>query len=167
MPVIFDKLVEQGLAEGNIGLVTDIIACPGLDYCALATARSIPIAQRISERFGNGDRAAEIGPLKINVSGCINACGHHHVGHIGILGLDKKGVESYQIALGGSADETCEIGRVMGPGFSSDEIIDAIERLVNTYLKLRTGKAEDFLSTFRRVGIEPFQEAVYFTGANL
>jgi sulfite reductase (NADPH) hemoprotein beta-component len=167
MPAIFDKLVEQRLAEGNIGLVTDIIACPGLDYCALATARSIPIAQRISERFGNGDRAAEIGPLKINVSGCINACGHHHVGHIGILGLDKKGTESYQIALGGSADETCEIGRVMGPGFSSEEIIDVIERLVNTYLKLRTEKAEDFLSTFRRVGIEPFQEAVYFTGANL
>jgi len=161
LPAVFDKLVEQGLAEGNIGLVSDIIACPGLDYCALATARSIPIAQRISERFGNGERAAEIGPLKINVSGCINACGHHHVGHIGILGLDKKGVESYQISLGGSADETCEIGQIMGPGFSSEEIIDAIERLVETYMKLRTSKDEDFLAAFRRVGIEPFQTALY------
>jgi len=167
VPAIFDKLVEQGLAAGNIGLVTDIIACPGLDYCALATARSIPIAQRISERFGDGERAADIGPLKINISGCINACGHHHVGHIGILGTDKKGVESYQITLGGSADETCEIGRVMGPGFSSDEIIDSIEKLVDTYLKLRTGKAEDFLATIRRVGMVPFQEAIYFKGANL
>jgi sulfite reductase (NADPH) hemoprotein beta-component len=167
LPAIFDKLVEQGLAEGNIGLVSDIIACPGLDYCALATARSIPIAQRLSERFGNGERAAEIGPLKINVSGCINACGHHHVGHIGILGLDKKGVESYQIALGGSADETCEIGQVMGPGFSTDEIIDAIEKLVDTYLKLRTSKDEDFLAAVRRVGMEPFQKAIYFAGDNL
>ncbi len=167
LPAIFDKLVEQGLAEGNIGLVSDIIACPGLDYCALATARSIPIAQRLSERFGNGERAADIGPLKINVSGCINACGHHHVGHIGILGLDKKGVESYQIALGGSADETCEIGQVMGPGFSSDEIIDAIEKLVDTYLKLRTGKDEDFLAAVRRIGMEPFQKAIYFAGDNL
>jgi sulfite reductase (NADPH) hemoprotein beta-component len=167
LPAIFDRLVEQKLAEGNIGLVSDIIACPGLDYCALATARSIPIAQRISERFGNGERAADIGPIKINVSGCINACGHHHVGHIGILGLDKKGVESYQIALGGSADETCEIGQVMGPGFSSDEIIDAIEELVDTYLKLRTSKDEDFLATVRRVGLEPFQKAIYFAGENL
>jgi sulfite reductase (NADPH) hemoprotein beta-component len=167
LPAIFDKLVEQSLAEGNIGLVSDIIACPGLDYCALATARSIPIAQRLSERFGNGERAAEIGPLKINVSGCINACGHHHVGHIGILGLDKKGVESYQIALGGSADETCEIGQVMGPGFSTDEIIDAVEELVDTYLKLRTSKDEDFLATVRRVGLEPFQKAIYFAGDNL
>ena len=167
LPAIFDKLVEQKLAEGNIGLVSDIIACPGLDYCALATARSIPIAQRLSERFGNGERAADIGPLKINVSGCINACGHHHVGHIGILGLDKKGVESYQIALGGSADETCEIGQVMGPGFSSDEIIDAIEELIDAYLKLRTSKDEDFLAVVRRVGLEPFQKAVYFAGDNL
>jgi len=167
LPAVFDKLVAHGLAEGNVGLVSDIIACPGLDYCALATARSIPIAQRISERFGNGERAADIGPLKINVSGCINACGHHHVGHIGILGLDKKGVESYQISLGGSADETCEIGRIIGPGFSSEEIIDAIERLVETYVKLREHKEEDFLATVRRLGLKPFQEAVYFTGANL
>jgi len=167
LPAVFDKLVAHGLAEGNIGLVSDIIACPGLDYCALATARSIPIAQRISERFGNGERAADIGPLKINISGCINACGHHHVGHIGILGVDKKGVESYQISLGGSADETCEIGHIIGPGFSSEEIIDAIEKLVDTYVKLRTHKEEDFLSTVRRLGLKPFQEAVYFTGANL
>jgi sulfite reductase (NADPH) hemoprotein beta-component len=167
LPIVFDKLVEQGLAEGNIGLITDIIACPGLDYCALATARSIPIAQRLSDRFGNGERAAEIGPLKINVSGCINACGHHHVGHIGILGLEKKGVESYQITLGGSADETCEIGQVMGPSFSTEEVIDAIEKLVDTYLSLRANKDEDFLTAVRRVGMAPFQEALYFKGANL
>jgi sulfite reductase (NADPH) hemoprotein beta-component len=167
LPAIFDTLVEQGLAEGNVGLVSDIISCPGLDYCALATARSIPIAQRLSERFGNGERAAEIGPLKINVSGCINACGHHHVGHIGILGLDKKGVESYQIALGGSADETCSIGEVMGPGFSSEEIIDVIEKLVDIYLELRLSKDEDFLAAVRRVGMEPFQKAIYYEGENL
>jgi sulfite reductase (NADPH) hemoprotein beta-component len=167
LPAIFDRLVEQGLAEGNVGLVTDIIACPGLDYCALATARSIPIAQRISERFGNGERAADIGPVKINVSGCINACGHHHVGHIGILGLEKKGVEAYQITLGGAADESCAIGQVVGPSFSSEEIIDVIERLMETYLRLRTDKTEDFIAAFRRVGMQPFQEAIYFTGANL
>jgi sulfite reductase (NADPH) hemoprotein beta-component len=161
LPPVFDRLVEQQLATANVGLVTDIIACPGLDYCALATARSIPVAQRISERFGNGPRAQEIGDLKINISGCINACGHHHVGHIGILGLEKSGVESYQITLGGSADETCALGDVTGPGFSSDEIVDAIETLVETYLKIRTGKNEDFLAAYRRVGMAPFKEALY------
>ncbi len=161
LPAVFDQLVEQQLATANVGLVTDIIACPGLDYCALATARSIPVAQRISERFGNGPRAQEIGDLKINISGCINACGHHHVGHIGILGLEKKGVESYQITLGGSADETCALGDVAGPGFSSDEIVDAVETLVETYLKIRTNKDEDFLAAYRRVGMAPFKEALY------
>ena len=111
----------SSLATANIGLVTDIISCPGLDYCALATARSIPIAQRISERFGASERAAEIGALTVNISGCINACGHHHVGHIGILGLEKGGVETYQITLGGSADETCSLGELTGPGFSSEK----------------------------------------------
>jgi sulfite reductase (NADPH) hemoprotein beta-component len=161
LPIIFDRLVELELATANVGLVTDIIACPGLDYCALATARSIPVAQRISERFGNGARAREIGDLKINISGCINACGHHHVGHIGILGLEKKGVESYQITLGGSADENCALGDVIGPGFSSEEIVDAIETLVDTYLKVRTSQGEDFLAAYRRVGMAPFKEALY------
>jgi sulfite reductase (NADPH) hemoprotein beta-component len=159
LPALFDQLAELGLATANIGLVTDIIACPGLDYCALATARSIPVAQRISERFDV--RAQEIGELKINISGCINACGHHHVGHIGILGLEKKGVESYQITLGGSADENCAIGEVVGPGFTSEEVVDAIETVVDTYLKIRTGKEEDFLAAYRRVGMAPFKEALY------
>ncbi|MGH6819152.1 MAG: nitrite/sulfite reductase [Methylovirgula sp.] len=159
LPAVFDRLSEVGLATANVGLVTDIIACPGLDYCGLATARSIPVAQRISERLDA--RSREIGELKINISGCINACGHHHVGHIGILGLDKKGVESYQVTLGGSADENCALGDVVGPGFSSDEIVDAVETLVDTYLKLRAGKDEDFLAAYRRVGMAPFKEALY------
>jgi sulfite reductase (NADPH) hemoprotein beta-component len=161
LPEVFDRLARQGLATANTGLVTDMICCPGLDYCALATARSIPVAQRISERFGNGARAREIGELKINISGCINACGHHHVGHIGILGLEKAGSEAYQITLGGSADETCSVGAITGRSFSSDEIVDAIETVVDTYLKLRTGSAEDFLAAYRRIGMEPFKEALY------
>ena len=161
LPAIYDRLAAHGLATANISLVSDIISCPGLDYCALATARSIPVAQRISERFGDPDRAEDIGELKIKISGCINACGHHHVGHIGILGLEKKGVESYQISLGGAADETCAVGEITGPGFSTDEIVDAVERVVDTYLKIRTRKDEDFLTTYRRVGAAPFKEALY------
>ena len=161
LPEVFDRLASQGLATANTGLVTDIIACPGLDYCGLATARSIPIAQRISERFGEGARAQEIGELKINISGCINACGHHHVGHIGILGLEKAGSEAYQITLGGSADETCSVGAITGRSFSSDEIVDAIETVVGTYLKFRVGSAEDFLAAYRRIGMAPFKEALY------
>jgi sulfite reductase (NADPH) hemoprotein beta-component len=161
LPEVFDRLASQGLATANTGLVTDIIACPGLDYCGLATARSIPIAQRISERFGEGARAQEIGGLKINISGCINACGHHHVGHIGILGLEKAGSEAYQITLGGSADETCSVGAITGRSFSSDEIVDAIETVVGTYLKFRVGSAEDFLAAYRRIGMAPFKEALY------
>jgi len=161
LPEVFDWLAGQGLATANTGLVTDIIACPGLDYCGLATARSIPIAQRISQRFGDGARAREIGELKINISGCINACGHHHVGHIGILGLEKSGSEAYQITLGGSADETCSVGAITGRSFSSDEIVDAIETVVDTYLKFRAGSAEDFLAAYRRIGMEPFKEALY------
>ena len=132
-----------GSATANAGLVTDIIACPGLDYCALANARSIPIAQRISERFADPARQREIGDLKIKISGCINACGHHHVGHIGILGVDRKGEEFYQITLGGSGDETCSIGEIVGKGFSSDEIVDAVETVVDTYLRLRQRPAGD------------------------
>ncbi|HYP57182.1 MAG TPA: nitrite/sulfite reductase [Beijerinckia sp.] len=158
---VFDQLSGHGLATGNAGLVTDIISCPGLDYCSLATARSIPVAQRISERFGDSERAAEIGELKINISGCINACGHHHVGHIGILGLDKSSTEAYQITLGGAADETCSIGQITGRSFSSEEIVDAVERLVDAYLKIRNDKNEDFITAYRRVGMAPFKEALY------
>jgi sulfite reductase (NADPH) hemoprotein beta-component len=161
LPAVFDRLATQGLATANTGLVTDIISCPGLDYCGLATARSIPVAQRISERFGNGARAREIGELKINISGCINACGHHHVGHIGILGLEKAGSEAYQITLGGSADETCNVGAITGRSFSSEEIVDAIEMVVDTYIKFRAGAGEDFLAAYRRIGMEPFKEALY------
>ena len=161
IPTIYDTLAANGLGTQNIGLVSDIICCPGLDYCALATARSIPIAQRISERFGAPERAAEIGDLKIKISGCINACGHHHVGHIGILGLEKAGVENYQLTLGGSADESCAIGDITGRGFSSEAIVDAVETVVDTYLKLRVDTTEDFLAAYRRVGLKPFKEALY------
>ena len=161
LKAVYDVLVENGLATANAGLITDIIACPGMDYCALATARSIPVAQRISERFGDQKRQLEIGDLKIKISGCINACGHHHVGHIGILGVDKRGEEIYQVTLGGSADENTSIGEIVGRGFASDEITDAIETVVDTYLGLRQSKDENFLSAYRRVGAQPFKEALY------
>src|ERR1700722_8293095 len=161
LPAVYDRLASVGLATPNAGLVSDIIACPGLDYCALATARSIPIAQRISEHFGDGARAKEVGPLKIKISGCINACGHHHVGHIGILGLERAGEETYQITLGGSADEQAAIGQIVGPGFSSENVVGAIETVVETYMMQRTGPEEAFLQTFRRVGMAPFKEALY------
>ena len=148
------------LATPNAGLITDIIACPGLDYCDLANARSIPIAQDIARRFADLDRQHEIGELKIKISGCINACGHHHAGHIGILGVDKKGVEFYQLLLGGSGAEDAAIGEIMGPGFGEHEIADAVERVVNVYLKLRKD-GERFLDTYRRVGMEPFKNIAY------
>ena len=158
---VYIALRAHNLASGNIGLAGDIIACPGLDYCALATARSIPIAQGISRRFADVKRQEEIGPLKINISGCINACGHHHVGHIGILGLDKKGEEYYQITLGGSSSDDAAIGSILGPGFAADEVADAIEKILDTYLGLRTGPEETFLLAYRRVGEKPFKEALY------
>ncbi len=163
VPAIYAALVEHGLAEANAGLITDIISCPGLDYCALATARSIPVAQRLSKRFSAQERQKEIGELKIKISGCINACGHHHVGHIGILGLEKKGEEFYQITLGGSGDETTSIGEIIGRGFSSEEVVDAVETLVDAYIGLRTGPEETFLAAYRRVGETPFKEALYGT----
>ena len=132
-----------------------------MDYCALATARSIPIAQEIATRFDALDLEHEIGPLKIKISGCINACGHHHVGHIGILGLDRAGVENYQITLGGDGTETATIGEKTGPGFAYDEIVPAVERLVRAYLSLRTSAEETFLQTYRRTGIDPFKAALY------
>ncbi len=161
IPVVFAQLQKIGLGIANAGFVTDIIACPGLDFCSLANARSIPVAQRLSERFADIDRQADIGDLKIKISGCINACGHHHVGHIGILGVDRKGEEFYQITLGGSGDETCSIGEIVGPGFSSEGIVDAVETVVDTYLRLRAADDEPFLSTYRRLGQEPFKEALY------
>jgi sulfite reductase (NADPH) hemoprotein beta-component len=133
LPAIHEAFAAANLATPNAGLVTDIIACPGLDYCALANARSIPIAQRISERFADHERQKEIGDLKIKISGCINACGHHHVGHIGILGVEKKGEEFYQLTLGGSGDETASVGEIIGKGFASDEVVDAVETLVDKW----------------------------------
>ncbi|KAB2701063.1 nitrite/sulfite reductase [Ochrobactrum sp. Kaboul] len=161
LAAVYDLLQSDGLVTANAGLITDIIACPGLDYCALANARSIPVAQRISERFGDHQRQLEIGDLKIKISGCINACGHHHVGHIGILGVEKKGEELYQITLGGSADEHSTIGEITGRGFSSEEVVDAIETVVDTYLSLRESPEETFLAAYRRVGMEPFKRALY------
>ncbi|MBB5700185.1 sulfite reductase (NADPH) hemoprotein beta-component [Ochrobactrum daejeonense] len=161
LAAVFDLLQSDGLVTPNAGLITDIIACPGLDYCALANARSIPVAQRISERFGDQQRQLEIGDLKIKISGCINACGHHHVGHIGILGVEKKGEELYQITLGGSADEHSAIGEITGRGFSSEEVVNAIETIVDTYLDLRENAGETFLAAYRRVGMEPFKRALY------
>jgi len=161
IPVVFAQLQKIGLGMPNAGFVTDIIACPGLDFCSLANARSIPIAQRLSKRFQDLDRQTQIGDLKIKISGCINACGHHHVGHIGVLGVDRKGEEFYQLTLGGSGDETCSIGEIVGPGFSSDQVVDAVETLVDTYLKLRTSPEEPFLSAYRRLGQAPFKEALY------
>jgi sulfite reductase (NADPH) hemoprotein beta-component len=161
LPAVYDRLASVGLATANAGAISDIIACPGLDYCTLATARSIPIAQRIAQRFGDGSRARAIGPMKINISGCINACGHHHVGHIGILGLERAGEETYQITLGGSADENAAIGQIVGPGFSSENVVEAVETIVDTYLGLRRDEDESFLESFRRVGLAPFKEALY------
>jgi len=160
LPAIFARLKELGLATPNAGLITDIIACPGLDYCDLANARSIPIAQKISERFADLDRQHHIGELKIKISGCINACGHHHAGHIGILGVDKKGVEFYQLQLGGSGAEDASIGEIMGPGFGQDDIADAVERVIGCYLELRKD-GERFLDTYRRVGMTPFKNVAY------
>ncbi|MEM9098713.1 MAG: nitrite/sulfite reductase [Pseudomonadota bacterium] len=158
---VYRGLAAIGLDAPNKGLVTDIIACPGLDYCGLATARSIPVAQQIAERFADTERQAEIGPLQIKISGCINACGHHHVGHIGILGLDKAGVESYQITLGGDATETAALGDRTGPGFSYDDVPRVVETVVDTYLALRSHPRESFLQAYRRVGMAPFKEALY------
>jgi sulfite reductase (NADPH) hemoprotein beta-component len=158
---VFDALVEIKLATANSNLVSDIIACPGLDYCALANARSISVATDISNRFASLERQRDIGELKLKISGCINACGHHHVGHIGILGVEKKGTELYQVTLGGSADENTSIGDIIGRGFAPEDITDAIETIVETYLGLRLSRDEKFLDAYRRVGQAPFKEALY------
>jgi sulfite reductase (NADPH) hemoprotein beta-component len=157
---VWQGLVRAGLATPNIGLLSDIIACPGLDYCNLANARAIPIAQRISRRFADLSRQHDIGALKIKISGCINACGHHHVGHIGILGVDRKGEEYYQITLGGSAEDDASLGAVVGPSFSYDDVVEAVETVVDTYLANRAA-GEAFLETYRRIGLAPFKETLY------
>ena len=161
LPAVHAALQNAGLGTANIGLISDIIACPGMDYCALATARSIPVAQKIATRFDELKLEHDIGPLKIKISGCINACGHHHVGHIGILGLDRAGVENYQITLGGDGTETAVIGERAGPGFAYDEIVPAIERLITAYLAVRQSPDETFLETYRRLGLGPFKAALY------
>lgn len=155
---IWTALRDAGLAEANLDLISDIIACPGLDYCSLANARSIPLAQKIGARFAGRQR--ELGELKLKISGCINACGHHHAGHIGILGVDKKGTENYQLLLGGSGAEDVSLGKITGPGFDEDGVVDAIERVTDRYVELREAN-ERFLDTYRRVGMQPFKEAIY------
>ncbi|MFP1645737.1 nitrite/sulfite reductase [Pontitalea aquivivens] len=161
LPAVHAELLRAGLATANVGLLSDIIACPGMDYCALATARSIPVAQGLATHFKALGLEEEIGQLKIKISGCINACGHHHVGHIGILGLDRAGVENYQITLGGDGSEQAAIGERAGPGFAYDEVIPAIERLLRAYLALRLSRDESFIAAYRRLGPAPFKAALY------
>jgi sulfite reductase (NADPH) hemoprotein beta-component len=157
---VWHALRDAALADANLDLISDIIACPGLDYCSLANARSIPVAQKIATRFADMDRQRDLGELKLKISGCINACGHHHAGHIGILGVDKKGVENYQLTFGGSGAEDVSIGKIIGPGFDEDGVVDAVEKATEVYKALREGD-ERFLDTYRRVGLAPFKEAIY------
>jgi sulfite reductase (NADPH) hemoprotein beta-component len=161
LPALWRKLDAVGLALTNVNLITDIIACPGLDYCSLANARSIPVAMEISKRFADLDLQRNIGRLHINISGCINACGHHHIGHIGILGVEKQGQEFYQITLGGKADENARLGTLIGPSVPFDKVADIIEDVVAAYIELRERPEEIFIDTVKRVGIQPFKERVY------
>jgi sulfite reductase (NADPH) hemoprotein beta-component len=158
---LWQRLRPAKLATSNLGFISDIIACPGLDYCNLANARSIPVAQRLSRHFSDPGMLDEIGELRLNISGCINACGHHHVGHIGILGVDKQGQEFYQVTLGGSSKDDASLGKIVGAAFSEDEIVPAIDTIINTYLANRADRSERFLDYFRRVGLDPFKEALY------
>ena len=167
LPAVYEALRASGLAAANVGLLSDIIACPGMDYCSLATARSIPVAQELAMHFKALDLEHDIGPIKLKISGCINACGHHHVGHIGILGLDRAGVENYQITLGGDGSETAAIGEKIGPGFAYDQVTPAIERLLRAYLALRLEAGESFIAAYRRLGPAPFKEALYGIGDDL
>ncbi len=161
LPAVYDALIVSGLQSANTELITDIIACPGLDYCSLANARSIPVSQAIALRFADPAKAEDIGPLRLNISGCINACGHHHSGNIGILGVDKKGTEHYQITLGGSPKDDADIGAILGPSFPAEDVPDVIEKIINVYTRERTAKSETFLTTYRRLGAAPFKEALY------
>ena len=157
---LWTKLDAAGIATANLDQVGDIIACPGLDYCSLANARSIPVAQKISTRFADNGKADAIGELKLKISGCINACGHHHAGHIGILGVDKKGTENYQLLLGGCEGDDTSLGKITGPGFDEDGIVNAVEKATDVYLAKRQD-GERFLDTYRRIGMDPFKEAIY------
>jgi sulfite reductase (NADPH) hemoprotein beta-component len=160
LAAVWAALDAAGLATPNLDLISDIIACPGLDYCALANARSIPLAQKLAVRFADMDRQRDLGEVKLKISGCINACGHHHAGHIGILGVDRRGEENFQLSFGGSGAEDASVGRIIGPGFSEDGVVDAVDKALETYRSLREGK-ERFLDTYRRVGPEPFKAAIY------
>ncbi|EXE92902.1 sulfite reductase (NADPH) hemoprotein beta-component [Acinetobacter pittii] len=157
---VWQALEQQNMARAHIGFITDIISCPGGDFCSLANAKSIPIAEAITRRFDDLDKVYDLGHLDLNISGCMNACGHHHVGNIGILGVDKKGAEFYQITLGGNSDHDASIGDILGPSFAADAVPDVIEEVLNTYLDLRT-EGERFVDTYRRVGIQPFKERAY------
>ena len=163
LPALWRALDALGLATPNVNLVSDIISCPGLDYCSLANTRSIPVAQELTRRFGDHRLARSIGRLHVNISGCINACGHHHVGHIGLLGVEKNGEEFFQITIGGQADEGAALGELVGPAVRYAEVADAVEDLVQTYLELRERPDEIFLDTVKRIGVEPFKERVYAT----
>ncbi len=163
---LWTALRGLGLATPNVGLLTNIVSCPGGDFCSLANARSLPIAEAIRARFDDLDYLFDVGELDLNISGCMNACGHHHVGHIGILGVDKNGAEFYQVEIGGNQGETrpgatVALGKVLGRSFSADEVPDAVERLVNRYLELRDSEAERFIDTVQRVGTEPFKASLY------
>ncbi|MEE4191554.1 MAG: nitrite/sulfite reductase, partial [Halieaceae bacterium] len=157
---LWEALSKLGLATPNIGHLTDIICCPGGDYCSLANAKSIPVAEAIQERFEDLDYLYDLGPIDLNISGCMNACGHHHIGHIGVLGVDKKGAEFYQVSLGGHQGKDASLGKILGPSFEQDAMPGVIAKLLETYVELRTDE-EQFLDTYRRVGIEPFKERVY------
>lgn len=157
---LWEQLRENGFATPNIGLLTDIICCPGGDFCNLANAKSIPVAEAIQERFENLDYLFDIGDLDLNISGCMNACGHHHVGHIGILGVDKKGEEFYQVSLGGKSGREAKLGKILGPSFSQDMMPDVISKLIDVYIEQRTPE-EHFIDTFQRIGIQVFKERVY------
>jgi len=157
---VWQALEQHNMARAHIGFITDIISCPGGDFCSLANAKSIPIAEAITRRFEDLDKVYDLGHLDLNISGCMNACGHHHVGNIGILGVDKKGAEFYQITLGGNSDHDASIGDILGPSFAADAVPDVIEEVLNTYLDLRT-EGERFVDTYRRVGIQPFKERAY------
>ena len=161
LPALWRALDTAGAATPNVNLVSDIIACPGLDYCSLANTRSIPVAQELTRRFRDLDLQRNLGRLHVNISGCINACGHHHVGHIGLLGVEKNGEEFYQITLGGQADENARLGELLGPAVPYAEVADVVEDVVAAYVELRERPDEIFLDTVKRVGIEPFRERVY------
>ncbi len=157
---LWNELRELGFATPNIGLLTDIICCPGGDFCSLANAKSIPVAEAIQRRFDDLDYLFDLGDIDLNISGCMNACGHHHVGHIGVLGVDKKGEEFYQVSLGGSASRDASLGQILGPSFAQDDMPDVIGKIIDVYVEQRE-EDEPFIDTFRRIGIAPFKERVY------